>query len=231
MASGRTREHGVGTRCDLLRFSGFLCYIYRYPYHYPKVTHMKLLYALLAIAVIVITYTISVYNALIRLIEAVRNNQKQIDVQLDRRYKVFESLINVVRKYMDYEKSTLKEVVALRNQAQQAKETGDTQTRMAAENKISNILGGLNVVFEQYPDLKANQNALQLQEEIVSTENKLAYAKQAFNDSIERYNATKKSFFQAMVVSLFRAKLDFDFPYWQLTADQVKTQEDYTVKL
>ena len=87
------------------------------------------------------------------------------------------------------------------------------------------------MVFEQYPDLKANQNALQLQEEIVSTENKLAYAKQAFNDSVERYNAYKKSFFQGMVVSAFAGKLDFNFPYWQLSEDQVKQQEAYTVKL
>ena len=192
---------------------------------------MKWLIVLIAIVIIVFLYIISIYNKLIGLIEAVRNNEKQIDIQLDRRYKVFESLINVVRKYMDYEKSTLKDVVALRNQAQQAKASGDAQTRMQAEDKISNILGGLNVVFEQYPDLKANQNAMQLQEEIVSTENKLAYAKQAFNDSIERYNATKKSFFQSMVVSMFSSKLDFDFPYWQLDKDQVQSKEDYKVEL
>lgn len=187
--------------------------------------------ALMAVAVLMFLFVISIYNTLIRMIEAVRNNQKQIDIQLDRRFKVFESLMNVVRNYMDYEKSTLKEVVALRNRAEAAKAQGDVSGRMAAENKISQQLGGLQVVFEQYPDLKANQNALQLQEEIVSTENKLAYAKQAFNDSIERYNATKKSFFQSMVVSAFHGKLDFDFPYWQLTDDAIKGQENYTVKL
>lgn len=181
--------------------------------------------------VLIGAFIVLTYNKLIGMIEAVKNNNKEIDIQLDRRYKVFESLINVVRKYMDYEKSTLKEVVALRNQAQQAKEKGDKKTRMSAENKISGILGGLNVVFEQYPDLKANQNAMQLQEEIVSTENKLAYAKRAYNDSIERYNATKKSFFQAMIVSLFSSKLDFDFTYWALDKDKIKQQEDYTVKL
>ncbi len=165
------------------------------------------------------------------MIEAVKNNNKEIDIQLDRRYKVFESLINVVRKYMDYEKSTLKEVVALRNQAQSAKSQGNEADRMVAENKISGILGGLNIVFEQYPDLKASQNALQLQEEIVSTENKLAYAKRAYNDSIERYNATKKSLFQSIIVALFSSKLDFDFTYWSLTEEQIKRQEDYTVKL
>ncbi len=183
------------------------------------------------ILVLIGGFIVMTYNALIALIEAVRNNEKQIDIQLDRRYKVFESLIDVVKKYMDYEKSTLKDVVALRNQAQQAKESGDAAGRMAAENKISGILGGINVVFEQYPDLKANQNAMQLQEEIVNTENKLAYSKQAYNDSIERYNAKKKSFFQAMVVSMFSGKLDFDFTYWQLDEAKVKEQEDYTVKL
>jgi LemA protein len=132
---------------------------------------------------------------------------------------------------MDYEQTTLKDVVALRNQAQQAKANGDEQGRIAAENQISKIASGINLVFEQYPDLKANQNAMQLQEEIVSTENKLAYAKQSYNDSIEHYNATKKSFFTTVVVKMFRSKLDFDFAYWQLAADKVAAQEDYTVKL
>src|SRR5437868_11754724 len=134
-------------------------------------------------------FTVFIYNRLISQIEAIRNNQKQIDIQLDRRFKVFESLINVVKKYMDYEQTTLKDVVALRNQAQQAHASGDEKTRIDAENKISNIATHLNLVFEQYPDLKANQNVMQLQEEIVSTENKLAYSKQSFNDSIEIYNA------------------------------------------
>lgn len=185
----------------------------------------------LVVIVVLIGYFVMTYNGLIALIEAVRNNQKQIDIQLDRRYKVFQSLIEVVNKYMNYEQTTLKDVVALRNQAQQAKAQGDEKTRMEAENKISQIAGGINLVFEQYPDLKANQNALQLQEEIVNTENKLAYAKQAYNDSIEKYNATKKSVFPSMVVSMFRSKLDFDFPYWQLSADKVAEQEQYTVKL
>lgn len=186
---------------------------------------------LVIIVVVLGGYIVGVYNHLIGLIEAVRNNNKQIDIQLDRRYKVFESLINVVRKYMDYERSTLKDVVALRNQAQTAKQTGDEQSRMQAENKISSILSGLNVVFEQYPDLKANQNALQLQEEIVSTENKLAFAKQAYNDSVERYNAKKKSFFPAVVVGMFASKLNFDFPYWQLAAGDVADKENYKVQL
>jgi LemA protein len=184
----------------------------------------------LIIIVLLFFWAISVYNTLISLIEAINNNKKQIDIQLDRRYKVFESLIQSVNKYMDYEKTTLKEVVALRNQAQAAKAAGDEQGRMAAENGISQIASGINVVFEQYPDLKANQNVLQLQEEIVNTENKLAYSKQAYNDGIERYNAKKKSFFESMVVSLFATALNKDFVYWGLADAQIQEREEYTVK-
>ena len=187
--------------------------------------------AILLILAASIGYAILIYNRLILQIESIRNNQKQIDIQLDRRFKVFESLINIVKKYMDYEKTTLKEVVALRNQAQAARTSGNEPARIDAENKISNIVTHLNAVFEQYPDLKANQNCLQLQEEIVSTENKLAYAKQALNDSIEQYNANKKSFPANFIVSSWSAKLDFDYTYWQLDADKVKEQEAYTVKL
>lgn len=179
----------------------------------------------------IFAFIVFTYNRLIAMIEAICNNQKQIDIQLDRRFKVFESLISVVKKYMDYEKTTLSEVVALRNQAQGAKQAGDTPARMAAENRISDIASKISVVFEQYPDLKANQNCLQLQEEIVSTENRLAYAKQSCNDSIEYYNATKKSFFSAMVVALFRGRLDRNYPYWQLEASRVAEQENYTVRL
>lgn len=186
---------------------------------------------ILIAAVVIGGFVVLTYNRLIALIEAIRNNQKQIDIQLDRRYKVFESLINVVKKYMDYEQTTLKDVVALRNQAQQAKASGDEKTRIAAENKISDIATNINLVFEQYPQLKANENCLQLQEEIVSTENKLAYAKQSYNDSIESYNANKKAFFTSMVVVAFKTKLDFDFPYWQLAEAKVAEQENYSVKL
>ncbi len=184
----------------------------------------------LVMIVLVVFWAIGIYNALIALIEAINNNKRQIDIQLDRRYKVFESLIEAVKKYMDYEKTTLKDVVALRNQAQAAKESGDEKARMTAEEGISKIASGLSVVFEQYPDLKASQNVMQLQEEIVNTENKLAYSKQAYNDGIERYEAKKKSFFEAMVVNYYSEKLDKTFEYWGLPDEQIKAREDYTVK-
>lgn len=190
----------------------------------------KFFLMVLVIVVLLAFVVIGIYNSLIALIEAVNNNKRQIDIQLDRRFKVFESLIAAVKQYMDYEKTTLKDVVALRNQAQAAKAAGDEKGQIAAENGISQIASGLNVVFEQYPDLKANQNVLQLQEEIVNTENKLSYAKQAYNDSVERYNAKKKSFFEAMVVGFFPSRLDKEFEYWSLPEETIKAREDYTVK-
>jgi len=191
---------------------------------------MTTLIVIVVILALLLFWAIGIYNKLIALIEAINNNERQIDIQLDRRFKVFESLIETVKKYMDYEQTTLKDVVALRNQAQAAKDSGDEKARIAAENGISKIASGINVVFEQYPDLKANQNVLQLQEEIVNTENKLSYAKQAYNDSVERYEAKKKSFFESMVVNFFASKLDKVFEYWGLTEEDAKAKEDYKVK-
>ena len=111
---------------------------------------------LLIIIAILAVYIVMTYNKLIAEIETVKNSEKQIDVQLDRRAKVFDSLVSVVKKYMDYEQTTLKQVVALRSKANLAKEQGDTKTRIAAENKISDLARGINVQFENYPELKAN---------------------------------------------------------------------------
>ena len=192
---------------------------------------MIALIIIIVILALIFGYVLMTYNSLIAEIEATKNSERQIDVQLDRRGKVFESLINVVKKYMDYEQTTLKDVTALRSQAIHAKAQGDTETRMAAENEISKIAGGLNIQFENYPDLKANQNVMQLQEEITSTENKLAFSKQAFNDSIEKYNAHKKSMIAGLVVNTFKSKLDENFIYWQVSDEKRQTLEDSRVEL
>ena len=176
-------------------------------------------------------YVLLTYNSLISEIEAVKNSGYQIDVQLDRRAKVFDSLISAVKKYMDYEQTTLKDVTTLRNKAIHAKENGHTETRMAAENKISELVGGLNVQFENYPDLKANQNILQLQEEITSTENKLAFSKQSLNDSIEKYNSHQKSMIARIVVSIFKSKLEKNFIYWKISDEKRLAFEDRRVEL
>lgn len=192
---------------------------------------MTALIVILGVLIGLVAWFISIYNTIIRLIETVNNNNKEIDVQLDRRFKVFESLIDVVKKYMDYEQTTLKDVIALRGQAQKANEEGADTARMAAEDGISKIASNINVVFEQYPQLKADQNAMQLQEEIVNTENKLAYAKQAYNDSVEQYNAMKKSFIESLIVGMYANKLDKDFSYWGIAPEKVAEREEYTVKM
>ena len=191
---------------------------------------MSTLAIILIVLAIIVGYVVMTYNKLIAEIETVKNSEKQIDVQLDRRSKVFDSLINVVKKYMDYEQTTLKDVVTLRNTALNAKAKGDDKTRIVAENQISEVAKSINIQFENYPDLKANQNVIQLQEEITSTENKLAFAKQALNDSIEIYNAHKRSFFTSMIVNLFK-KLNEDFVYWGITDEKKVELEESRVEL
>ena len=186
-------------------------------------------YILIAIAIIV-AYLILTYNQLIKLRESVRNDLKQIDIQLDRRWKVLQSLISSVNKYLDYESTVLKDVVALRSQAQSAKENGDMDNRVAAENAISKIASGLNVMVENYPDLKGSDTVLKLMEEVVATENKLSFAKQAYNDGSERFNAKILSFPVNLIVGLFGDAFQ-SFSYWQLSSDDAKTKEDFVAKL
>ena len=190
---------------------------------------MELFIILVAFAVL--AYIIVTYNRLVGLRESARNDFRQIDIQLDRRYKVFEQLISAVNKYMNYEQTVLKDVVALRSQAEVAKQSGNDGDRMVAENAISKIVSsGFKVAFEAYPDLKANQNVLQFQEEIVHTENKLSFAKQAYNDRCEAFNAYVISFPTNLVVKLFGS----DFAallYWQLSTEDVQQKEAYTAKL
>lgn len=192
---------------------------------------MILLITALSILAITTFYVIFTYNTCINFIESVRNDSRQIDIQLDRRFKVFQSLIEVVKKYMDYENSTLTAVIAMRNEATQANNSGDQVKRMHSENAISGMLGNIKAVFEQYPDLKANQQAIHLQEEIVSTENKLTFAKQSYNDGVERYESFKKQFPTLLVIGAFASTLQVSFAYWALSSDAIQEKEDYTIKL
>lgn len=186
-----------------------------------------LMWILIAV-VALLGYVALVYNQLVSLREVVRNEAKQIDVQLDRRYKVYESLISAVSKFLDYEKTVLKDVVALRAQARTAEQKGDTSNQMAAENAISEAASGLHVMVESYPDLKGNETVLNLMEEISTTENKLSFAKQSYNDSAEKYNATLQKF----PINLLVSWLSFEaFSYWQLAADDAKSKDEYVAKL
>jgi LemA protein len=187
------------------------------------------LYIIIFVVVVALLWVIKVYNSLIAMIQAIINNLKQIDIQLDRRAKIFANLIEVVKKAMSHEMELLTKVTELRNTSLAATKSGDTATKMAAENQISSLIPQLSVQFEAYPQVTAGTNALQLQEEIVSTENKLAYAKQAYNDSIEKYEAKKQSFFEAFVVSMF-SKLNKSCEQWGLTAETRQENEDMTIK-
>lgn len=180
---------------------------------------------------LVFLFVVMTYNKLISKIEYVNNAKKQIDIQLDRRFKVFEGLINTVRKVMDYEQTVLKDVVELRSRATSARKLGNEKEQINAENEISKIANQINLVFEQYPQLTALSNAKQLQEEIVSTENKLSFAKQSYNDALESYNANKKSFFSSMIVSMFASKLEHKHEYWGVSEQKAQELEEITAKL
>lgn len=176
-------------------------------------------------------FVVMTYKSLIAKAEAVENSKKQIDVQLDRRFKVFEGLISTVRKVMDYEQTVLKEIVQLRSQAQGARRRGDEQSQFEAEEKITQIASQINVVFEQYPQLGALDNSKQLQEEIVSTESKLSSIKKSYNESIDEYNFAKKSFLSSMVVNMFASKLSHNHQYWQLNESKHKEYEEVISKI
>ena len=171
---------------------------------------------------------IYIYNKLISNTKAVKNSKMQIDIQLDKRFKIFEDLISIVNNSMNYEQTVLKEIVQLRTYAQSSKFNGDTKYQFEAEEKISRIA---NVVFESYPELKALNNISELQKEITSTENDLTFAKHNYNNSIESYNMTKCSFFGSIVASMFKSKLYFIYDYWQLPKSKAQIYEEVNLKL
>jgi LemA protein len=156
----------------------------------------------LAVVVALVVWAIAIYNGLVTLRNRFKNAFSQIDVQLKRRYDLIPNLVESVKGYMAHERGTLEAVVQARGSAVSAAQTaaarpGDPGAMRAlsqAEGALGGALGRLLAVFEQYPDLKANQNVLGLQEELTSTENKIAFARQAYNDSEMEYNTKRESF-------------------------------------
>lgn len=142
----------------------------------------------LAICVVVI-YFFAIYNSLVGLKLQADNAWSQIDVQLKRRYDLIPNLVEAVKGYMTYEKDTLERVIKARTQAIDA--TG-LKDKAQAENFLTQTLRSLFAVVERYPELKANQNVLKLQEELTSTENKISFARQYYNDEVQRYNIKTK---------------------------------------
>ncbi|MFC2052069.1 LemA family protein [Chloroflexota bacterium] len=148
---------------------------------------MTAVYVIVGIAVILVVVIIAMYNGLVRLRNQVKNAWAQIDVQLKRRYDLIPNLVETVKGYTKHERETLEAVTKARNLAQQASSSGAGE-RSKAESELSSALARLLVVVEAYPDLKANQNYLALQEELTSTENKISFSRQYYNDSVLFYN-------------------------------------------
>ena len=172
----------------------------------------------LAIIVALILYAIGIYNSLVNLINLrnrVKNAFAQIDVQLTRRYDLIPNLVEAVKGYMKHERETLDAVISARNAAVSNLETAKADPSNAdaikklgaAEGLLGGALGRLFALSEAYPDLKANQNMMQLQEELASTENKVAFSRQAFNDAVLSYNNKAENFPNTIIAGTFRFEL------------------------
>ncbi len=162
-------------------------------------------WVVIGIVVVLAIVLWTLYNGLVRLRNQVKNAWAQIDVQLKRRYDLVPNLVETVKGYMKHERETLEAVTKARNIAQQASSAGAGE-RAKAEGELSSALSRLLAVVENYPDLKANQNFLALQEELTSTENKISFSRQFYNDSVLRYNNQTQMFPSNIVASMFGFK-------------------------
>jgi len=153
-----------------------------------------------ALVLIVVLWLVGAYNRLIRRRNQVKNAWAQIDVQLKRRHDLIPNLVETAKGYMRHERETMEAVTKARNLAQQARTPGEASS---AEQGLSNALGQFFVVVEQYPDLKANQNFLSLQEELASTENRIGFARQYYNDEVMGYNVAIQSVPTNIVAGMF----------------------------
>jgi LemA protein len=176
---------------------------------------MTVLIVILVIIAIIALWAWGVYNRLVRLKNQVTNAWSQIDVQLQRRYDLIPNLIETVKGYMTYEKSTLEAVIGARNRASQSlenlkKEGGPTEGSLkeliAAESTLKGSLGQIFALAENYPQLRATENMQRLQEELSSTENKVAFARQAYNDAAMTYNINQQEFPALLVANAFGHK-------------------------
>jgi LemA protein len=166
---------------------------------------------LLAVVVALVVWAISIYNRLVTLRNRFKNAFSQIDVQLKRRYDLIPNLVETAKAYLKHERETLEAVTRARNTALAAAQAaganpGNPQAMQSlgqAEGALSGVLGRLLAVAESYPELKANQNMLAIQEELSSTENKVAFARQAFNDSVMDYNTRRESFPDTVFAGMF----------------------------
>jgi LemA protein len=166
---------------------------------------------LLALVVVLGLWVAGIYNSLVALRNRFKNAFAQIDVQLKRRYDLIPNLVEVAKGYMKHENTTLEAVIKARNIALAASQSAAADPAdanavkglLSAESGLTGALSRLMVVSEQYPDLKANQNMMQLTEELTSTENKISFARQAYNDSVMGYNTTRETFPNVVFAGMF----------------------------
>ena len=169
------------------------------------------LIVLVVIGLVLLLVVVGMYNGLVTLRNRYKNAFSQIDVQLKRRYDLIPNLVEVAKGYIKHERETLEAVISARNAAysagqQAARSPGDAQAMTAlggAEGQLTGALGRLFAVAEAYPDLKANQNMLALKEELSATENKIAFARQAYNDSVMAYNTQREVFPTTIIAGMF----------------------------
>jgi len=172
------------------------------------------LLVILAVIVFAIMFFVSIYNRLIQLKNRFKNAFAQIDVQLKRRYDLIPNLVETAKGYLKHEREVLEAVIKARNMASSAMEKaaadpGNTEAMqglIGAESTLSGTLGRLFALVEAYPDLKANQNMMQLSEELTTTENKVSFSRQAFNDAVMAYNTSREVFPNNIVANMFAFK-------------------------
>ncbi len=165
---------------------------------------------LLLAAAVVVVFAIGAYNGLVALRNRFKNAFAQIEVQLKRRYDLIPNLVETAKAYMQHERGTLEAVINARNMAATAsskaaahpEDAGAIKGLVGAESALSGALGRLFALAEAYPDLKANQNMMQLSEELTSTENKIAFARQAYNDAVMAYNTKRETFPTVLIAGM-----------------------------
>jgi len=187
----------------------------------------------LILIVVRVLWVVAAYNGLIGLKGETLNAWKQIDVQLKRRYDLIPNLVNAVKGAMDFERGTLEAVIQARNQAVKlqtdALPTGGVKKLAAAEAQLTAALSRFNVVVEQYPQLKATGNIGQLQEELTSTENRVAFARQLYNDTATTYNVRQQQFPTNLVAGIAKAE---PVELWEITEEKERgvPQVDLSMK-
>jgi LemA protein len=163
----------------------------------------------LVVVVLLALWVMGQYNGLVRLRNFYRNAFAQIDVQLKRRHDLIPNLVETAKAYMSHERETLEAVITARNSAENARgsvntdDVGSMKQLVAAEQGLGGALGRLFALSEAYPDLKANQNMMQLSEELTTTENKVSFARQGYNDAVTRYNNKRETFPANLVAGMF----------------------------